>query len=95
MLKFLFLGHHLHSLGDDGYDVVLVFDNDVEGVGGLAQLLLVVRVFKHRLPFAEDVERAHEQREERDCKERFFAIGGGMWWGMVWFFGDILPGEGK
>ena len=34
-----------------------------------------------------------------DCKERFFAIGGGMWrGGMVWlcgFFGDILPGEGK
>ena len=26
-----------------------------------------------------------------DCKERFFAIGGG-WCG---FFGDILPGEGK
>ena len=22
-----------------------------------------------------------------DCKERFFAIGGGMWWGMVWVFG--------
>ena len=30
-----------------------------------------------------------------DSKERFFAIGGGMWWGMVLFFGDILPGEGK
>lgn len=30
-----------------------------------------------------------------DCKERFFVIGGGMWWGMVCFFGDILPGEGK
>ena len=22
-----------------------------------------------------------------DCKERFFAICGGMWWGMVWVFG--------
>ena len=63
----LFFLHHLHRLHDDASDVVLVLDNDVEGVGCLAQFLLVVGTFEHRLPFAEDVERAHEQREGFRC----------------------------
>ena len=30
-----------------------------------------------------------------DCKERFFAIGGGMWWGMAWVFGRYFARGGK
>ena len=30
-----------------------------------------------------------------DCKERFFAISGGMWWGMVWVFGRYFARGGK
>ena len=30
-----------------------------------------------------------------DCKERFFTIGGGMWWGMVWVFGRYFARGGK
>ena len=30
-----------------------------------------------------------------DCKERFFAIGGEMWWGMVWAFWRYFARGGK
>ena len=30
-----------------------------------------------------------------DCKGRFFAIGGGMWWGMVWVFWRYFARGGK
>ena len=30
-----------------------------------------------------------------DSKERFFAIGGGMWWGMVWVFWRYFARGGK
>ena len=57
--------HQFHGLHDDGGDVVLVLDDDVEGVRLVAQFLLVMGRFQDGLPFAEDVEAAHQDREER------------------------------
>ena len=55
-LDLLLALHQFHGLHDDGGDVVLVLDDDVEGVRLVAQFLLVMGRFQDGLPFAEDIE---------------------------------------